>query len=301
MLHGQRHRVRRRGAVSRSQHITALSLACLGLLLTAGGCSPVGSVTGAAPAGTSVDIAPTETSTAPPEQSAEETPSSPAPTPGAPRVIGRSVQGRTIMTRTFGSGKRKVLVLGGVHGNEYGTHVAEEFAARLLAEPSDVPPDVEIHVIGCLNPDGHAAGSRGNANKVDLNLNLPTENWVHDLHPATSAAQHDLNGGVTPGSEPETQALISYLGTGDFDLIISLHSAGGVIDWDGPGAEKIAREMSRISGMPAQHLAVQPYATGTLGQYAPEVLGVPVITIELESNRLNGQLLEALLTATRGS
>lgn len=203
------------------------------------------------------------------------------------------------MAHRLGKGSRAILFLGGVHGDEYGTEVAEDLLAALEASPADIPRDVEIHVVPCLNPDGQLAHWRGNANHVDLNLNLPTKNWVHELHPATSAARAGLNGGAAPGSEPETLALLGYLRDNDFDLVVSLHSSGGIVDWDGPGAEEIAREMSRISGLPAHHLAVQPYATGTLGQYAPEALEVPVITIELESAEMNPRMYEAFLAAVR--
>ena len=50
-------------------------------------------------------------------------------------VIGRSVQHRAIVVARFGSGARRLLVVGGVHGNEYGTAVAARFAAYLAAHP----------------------------------------------------------------------------------------------------------------------------------------------------------------------
>src|SRR5574340_977748 len=47
------------------------------------------------------------------------------------RVIGLSVQRRPILAARFGDGPRKVLYVGGVHGNEYGADVAEQLAAHL--------------------------------------------------------------------------------------------------------------------------------------------------------------------------
>ena len=62
----------------------------------------------------------------------------------------------------------KLLVIGSVHGNET---AGREIAARLLR--SRPPRGTALWVITDLNPDGHAAGTRQNANGVDLNRNFP--------------------------------------------------------------------------------------------------------------------------------
>jgi protein MpaA len=243
---------------------------------------------------------PTTTAVDPVEPPATVATPSPAPATAVngPTVIGTSVKGRPISAERFGSGPRRVLIVGGVHGDEYGIDVATALAGQLRADPDLVPAGVEIHIIECLNPDGRADGIRGNANKVDLNLNMPAANWKHDLSPETSAHKHGLDGGSGPGSEPESKALIAYLEK-RFALVISLHSAGGVVDWNGEG-EAIARRMAGIAGLKAEHLPVQPYATGTMGQYIPEKWGIPVITIELASRRLDTRLREALLAGAEG-
>ena len=62
----------------------------------------------------------------------------------------------------------KLLVIGSIHGNET---AGRAIAARLLrARP---PRGTALWVITDLNPDGHAAGTRHNANGVDLNRNFP--------------------------------------------------------------------------------------------------------------------------------
>lgn len=72
------------------------------------------------------------------------------------RTIGRSVEGRPIEAATFGSGRCRVLYLGGVHGHEYGADVAEQLAHYLADHPGKVPRGLELHVIRCLNPGGRA-------------------------------------------------------------------------------------------------------------------------------------------------
>jgi hypothetical protein len=125
-------------------------------------------------------------------------------------TIGHSVDGRSIRASRFGSGSRRLLVIGGVHGNEYGTSVATQFAGYLAAHPQAVPAGARIDVIRCLNPDGRAHDTRGNAHHVDLNRNLPTSNWRRALGPLDDPGAPGLSGGSRPGSEPETKALLAY-------------------------------------------------------------------------------------------
>ena len=202
--------------------------------------------------------------------------------------IGTSVQGRPILLASFGSGSRRVLYVGGMHGSEFGAPVAEAFAAFLASHPAAVPRGTRIDVIGCLNPDGRAAGRRGNANAVDLNRNLPASNW--------RAIRHDgCTAGPAAGSEPETKALLARLGEG-YALVVALHSQGGIIDYDGPGAEAIARRVSAASGMPVRRIGTY---TGSLGAYVPERLGVPLVTLELSATRLTTPLAAGLTSAAR--
>jgi predicted deacylase len=209
--------------------------------------------------------------------------------------IGASVQGRSIELFSVGSGPRRVLVVGGVHGDETGGAVARQLLAYLEDHPEAVPAGVFIAVVPSANPDGEAAGTRANANGVDINRNFPSDNWAGVLSEGDRPTD-GLTGGAGPASEPETQALVSCLAD-DYDLVISLHSQGGIIDFDGEGGRAIAEHMSAVSGLPVQHLDYQEYVTGSLGIYVPEAYGVPVITVELEDSVLSPGLRDALLTA----
>ncbi len=92
-------------------------------------------------------------------------------------AAGRSVRGRTIAVTRFGAGDRRLLLLAGVHGDEYGTPVARALERYLLAHPRALPAGARVDVLACANPDGYSARTRGNARRVDLNRNLPTRNW----------------------------------------------------------------------------------------------------------------------------
>ena len=84
-------------------------------------------------------------------------------------LIGHSVRGRAIYAYQRGdSYGPTVLVVGSIHGNEPG---GVAVARRLLKTPP--PEGIDLWVILNLNPDGRAAGTRGNAHGVDLNRNFP--------------------------------------------------------------------------------------------------------------------------------
>jgi hypothetical protein len=211
-------------------------------------------------------------------------------------VIGHSAQRRTIVVARFGSGPRRLLVVGGVHGNEYGTAVATRFAAYLAGHPGAVPAGARIDVIRCLNPDGYAHHTRGNARSVDLNRNLPSRNWKRVLSSRDEPGNPGLSGGRRPGSEPETKALLAYLRIG-FRAVVSLHSRAGIIDCSGPGAATLGRRMAALCGLPVGRLSYDRYITGSLGDYGPEHYHIPVITVELRGTALSGGLCKALLAA----
>jgi len=211
------------------------------------------------------------------------------------RQIGASVRGLPIEAIVFGKGQQRLLVVGGVHGDEFGDDVAAELVERLKSHPELVPAQVEIHVIPCLNPDGREMNSRGNSRGVDINRNMPAGTWSAALDPGDSSATRGLSSGSSPGSEPESQTFISYMSNG-FSSVISLHSRGGIVDWDGPG-EDLARAIADKTGMPAQHLGYQSSITGSMGQYVPEKWAIPIITIELNSPSLTDGLFDSIIYA----
>ena len=198
------------------------------------------------------------------------------------------------MDLRFGSGSRRVLVVGGVHGNEFGSAVAEQFTAFLRAHPGAVPAGARLDIIPCLNPDGVARDSRANARGVDLNRNFPTADWRAKLNSRDYAGELRLSGGSRAGSEPETRALLEYLRQG-FVAVVSLHSRGGFLDYNGRGGARLARRMSRLCGLPLGHVGYQAIITGSMGEYIPAAYGIPMITVELSAPRLTSGLTAALL------
>jgi predicted deacylase len=216
-----------------------------------------------------------------------------APTTSGPdwRQVGVSVQGRPILAASFGSGQRRVLFVGGVHGSEFGSDVAEGFADWLGANSAALPTGTRVDIVACANPDGRAAGKKGNAHAVNLNGNFPTRNWKPQHYLTTTA-------GPSAGSEPETQALMRMLDAG-YMRVVSLHSQGGFIDYDGPNGRALASSVASASGLPIRKLGPASAYAGSLGTYVPERLGVTVLTFELSSRVMTPAVLAGLLASVR--
>ena len=207
------------------------------------------------------------------------------------RRVGVSVQGRPILMASFGSGGRRVLVIGGIHGSEFGSGVAEEFAAWLRMNPSAVPAGTRVDIVACANPDGRAANKKGNAHAVNLNGNFPTSNWKPQQYLTTTA-------GPRAGSEPETQAIMRLLKTG-YSRVVSIHSQGGFIDYDGSDGRALARRVAAASGLPVKKLGPAPAYAGSLGTYVPERFGIPMLTLELAARGMTPDVLDGLVAAVR--
>jgi len=128
----------------------------------------------------------------------------PGPTP---REIGKSVLGNSITLH--GARQANVLVMAGVHGDE---SEAVFLGHLLLTMGCPVP------LIPCANPDGALLRQRWNRNNVDLNRNLPSQDWTPEaLNPRYPP-------GSAPASEPETQAFLTALDIVRPTTILSLHS-----------------------------------------------------------------------------
>ena len=174
------------------------------------------------------------------------------------RAIGRSVQGRPIVAMVSGSpgAPLRVLVVGCVHGDEAaGIRVAR----RLIASPP--PPRVALWVVPTLNPDGLAAGTRGNARGVDLNRNFPF-GW------------QSLDGleysGPGPLSEPESRAAARLTRRLRPDLAIWFHQPFGLVDRSG-GDPAVERRYAQLAGLPHGSIPRPPgSATSWQNRMLPE-------------------------------
>lgn len=248
-----------------------------------------------ATASPSTSVTAESVSEAPPSpQLAATEPPPPPPDATGWEVAGTSVQGKPIRVWTVGHGSRKVLFIGGIHGDEpEGVVATAELPAAF--EAAGLADAVTLSILEDANPDGRAAGTRGNANGVDVNRNFPASNFD----------RADPSNGGEPLSEPEARAVKDTIERIKPNLVLVAHSWEGrqFINFDGP-AREIAERFSAASGLPVEESSSFAPTPGSLGSYFGRDRGIPVLTIEVlkgsDPTAVWEQLREALLQAIRG-
>ena len=196
----------------------------------------------------------------------------------------KSVNGRDVLLREFRPAQRpagRVLVVGGIHGDEL-TSVSIVFRwIEQLKQPAGEAAQYRWRVIPLLNPDGLLAKppTRVNARGVDLNRNFPTEHWWSEAPYYWSVStRRDPRRypGPAPRSEPESAWLHNEIVTFGPDVIISVHAPYNVLDFDGPPTGM--PPPSRFGPLKLRRLGVYP---GSLGNFGGVKEGIPVVTLEL--------------------
>jgi protein MpaA len=208
------------------------------------------------------------------------------------KILGYTERKTPIKGLFVGRGKRHVIVLGAIHGDEPSSAaVVESFAT--LAAKNESSKDMTVIVIPVLNPDGFQAGSRTNHSGVDINRNFPAQNWERGSRRARYYP------GEQASSEPETRAMIELIKDTSPVLIISVHAPLFCVNWDGP-AQKIAEKMAEANQYPlCEDIG---YSTpGSLGSYAGKDLSIPVITLELREAHSSDKLIDEGVAALQAA
>lgn len=191
--------------------------------------------------------------------------------------LGKSAGGHEITGKllTGQEGGKRTLLVGGVHGNETeGVRFMEEFAREFALDHSTSPVSCSIYVVPVFNPDGFLNFKRGNANDVDLNRNMPTQDWSDKF---TEAKYFPGNHAC---SEPETGIMMKLIREYKPDFIISFHSWKPMININGP-AMPFAEIMKKKIDMKIVEDIGYP-TPGSLGTYAGWERHIPTITLEFE-------------------
>lgn len=189
-------------------------------------------------------------------------------------VIGRSVLGRDIEAMwlsppEYAKPRPPAILFGAIHGDEpLGVHLITQLFAELVARP----PGRETWLIPALNVDGLLAGTKNNANDVDLNRNFAANNWT-----AEHAAGYFP--GKEPESEPETRALSQLIAQSGAQRLIALHSPYRTVNWDGTG-RALAEAMGQKNGYGASADIGYP-TPGSFGSKYGVDSGLEVITLEV--------------------
>lgn len=184
-------------------------------------------------------------------------------------VLGRPIEAVVFVPPSYARARPPAIVFGAMHGDEPASVLQAE---RLAEELLERPPGRETWIIPALNVDGLLAGTKNNANDVDLNRNFASANW-------TAEHKGGYFPGATPESEPETQALVALIARIGGERLIALHATYKVMNWDGRG-RTLAEEMGRLAGYPASGDIGYP-TPGSFGSKYGNDLGLEVVTVEV--------------------
>ena len=181
-------------------------------------------------------------------------------------LLGESTAGLPIRGFVLGRGPVRALVVGCVHGDECAGSVV---ANRLLQAP---PLERgSIWVVQDLNPDGHAARRRANANGVDLNRNFPGS-W----RPLATS-------GPAPASEVETRLAMRLIRRLRPAVTLWFHQPQGLVRATGASVA-IARRYATLARMRFRPL---PRPPGSATEWQHRALpGTRAFVVELPPGEL---------------
>jgi len=197
---------------------------------------------------------------------------------GAVSSLGQAILLREYPPLSNRAPKARVLMIGGIHGDEYSSvSIVFKWMKMLDQYHSGL---FHWHIVPLLNPDGllRRKSVRLNGNGVDLNRNFPTPDWYAQTREYWEKRTHKdprRYPGETALSEPESRWLYDEIREFKPDVIVSVHAPYGVLDFDGP--PRAPRRMGYL------HLKLLGTYPGSLGNCAGVQHRIPVITMELPS------------------
>lgn len=184
--------------------------------------------------------------------------------------FGHSTLGNSIYLFDSGGSEEVTLIVGGIHGNEFGSiDLAYKLARFLNDDASDIKKRVIILPI--LNPDGLLADTRTNSTGVDIDKNFPSRNW------SPVYQDDDAYPGNEPASEKETLIFMEVLNRYKFKKIISLHSSENNISYGGP-AQGLANKISQSNGY---EITFVEQNGGSIEDYMGRDINIPCVKINL--------------------
>lgn len=190
-------------------------------------------------------------------------------------VLGRPIEAVHFTPPSYARERPPALLFGAIHGDEAVTQLMLE---RLADELIERPPGRDTWIVPCLNVDGVLAGTRNNANDVDLNRNFAAATWGTQRRPG-------YHPGAAAEDQPETQALVALIERTQAHRLIALHSTYRMVNWDGC-AEALAAELSERCGYPVARDMGYPTPGSFGGKYGVDqhreviTLEVPYLVID---------------------
>ncbi len=229
-------------------------------------------------------------------------------TNGAGSTIGKSVEGSDIMAYHYGMGEKEVLFIGGIHGGyEWNTAlVAVKLMNYLKENPIVIPASVRVTIIPIMNPDGlnkvvgtttgnftianvstkeaKVVSGRFNGNNVDLNRNFDCDWQAIGKWQNTS-----VSGGSIAFSEPESQAIKSYVETNKPVAVLVWYSAAGGVYASNchngvlPETSKIGKLFADQSGYPYSESFDFYSTTGDMTNWLAKI-NIPAFSVLLTNH-----------------
>lgn len=201
--------------------------------------------------------------------------------------------GLPIIGFRFGNTGPKVLILGGVHGDEWeGVAAAKCLLGHFL---ESFTYKLQLTLVAEFNVDGILKNQRKNANGVDLNRNLPTTDWTANV------GEERYFPGQEPNSESENQGLVRWLDEHKPRIVYSLHSWKPLLNING-GCHPEAEVLQRITGYEIKDSIGYP-TPGCLGTYCGLERDMPTLTYEIERNiehkKITGIHVPAIMEALK--
>ena len=191
----------------------------------------------------------------------------------------RSVKGQPLWVRDMPTPtpKLRVLVVGGIHGDELSSTA---LALHWIELAGQIPAQTHWRFVPLLNPDGllTSPARRTNANGVDLNRNFPTPGWEKEapIYWEQKVKRDPRRWpGPRPLSEPESKFLHDEMERFKPNMIVAIHAPYGVLDFDGPTTPP-----AKLGRLYLDQVGIFP---GSLGNYGGVHKRMPVVTIELPS------------------
>lgn len=220
-------------------------------------------------------------------------------------VIGTSVQRRAIDAYTYGNGKTRLLLVGGIHGGYEWNSVllAYAFMDYLDTHPEIIPSNLSVTIIPSANPDGlfkvigkggrftvadvlssaDQSPGRFNANGVDLNRNFDCR-WQ-----SNGVWQwRTVSAGTVPFSEPESRAIRDFVLRARPAIAVFWHSQSNAV-YASQCEKGILSEtifVMNAYSKAARYSAVKvfdAYATTGAADDWMASINIPAITVELKT------------------
>lgn len=240
--------------------------------------------------------------------------------------IGKSVEGRSIMALTVGTGKKQILMDGAMHAREHMTtnvlmEMIDNYSYHYVHNSKfagynvrNVLDKVSIAFVPMINPDGVTlvqggkvstprstliklnGGStnfkrwKANIRGIDLN-----RNWDVRWHKLPKIApKWEMAKGQKPFSEPETIALRDFVLKHPFKAYITYHSSGQIMFWeygDDKGgkakATALVRDLSKTTGYAIMKNS-QTSPTAASEPWVGKKKNAPAVTMEIAPYAGNG-------------